>query len=127
MIAGATIVVAWALATPSSSVPPAPASDGWEKLYEASGKDQWFTAVWLTADGGWRAGGRNLIVAGDGTGVQATPIDGFVVHAFGEDKSVASSRSDRARRSGRNPASSLVSVGTLRKGSTPGASTFERS
>jgi len=87
MIAAAAIAVAWALAAPPPSVPSAPASDGWEKLYEASRKDQWFTAVWLKADGGWRAGGRNLIVAGDGTGVQATPIDGFVVYAFGEDES----------------------------------------
>lgn len=85
MTAVAALVVAWALATPPPSLPTA-AADRWEKLYEASGKDQWFTAAWLKADGGWRAGGKNLIVAGDRTGVQTTPTDGFVVYAFGEDK-----------------------------------------
>jgi hypothetical protein len=87
MTAAAAILVALALAGVSPSGPPVPAPSQWERLYEASGKDQWFAAVWLKADGSWRAGGRDLIVSGDRTGVRTTPIDGFVVYAFGEDTS----------------------------------------
>jgi len=87
MTAVAAMVLAWALAAVSPSGSTGPAPNRWEKLYEASAKDQWFNAVWLKADGSWRAGGRDLIVSGDRTGVRVTPIDGFAVYAFGEDKS----------------------------------------
>lgn len=82
----AGILVAWALGALAAATPSVPAPNGWEKLYEANGKDQWFTAVWLKADGSWRAGGKDLIVSGDPAGVRTMAIDGFVVYAFGEDK-----------------------------------------
>jgi hypothetical protein len=81
------LLVTWALGASSPSGSTVPTTGQWEKLYEASRKGQWFAAVWLKADGGWRAGGKDLILSGDRMGVRTTPINGAVVYAFGEDLS----------------------------------------
>jgi len=83
MIAPVVLVAcALGLTPPAPSVGPVT----WQTLYETPGKSQWLAAVWLKADGSWRAGGKGLIVSGDGAVVRTIPIEGFVVYAFGEDK-----------------------------------------
>ena len=81
------LLITSVLAAPAARGTPPASPRSWETLYETKSKDVWLAAVWLKKDGTWRAGGKDLIVSGDQTGVRTARIDGFIVYAFGEDES----------------------------------------
>ena len=77
----------WWLSAAVAPGAPAPGPGAWEKLYEARSRDSWISAVWLAADGTWRAGGPGFIVSGGAGELKSTNLGDFHVSAFGEDAS----------------------------------------